>query len=54
MHRNIHNLFRKMTLLVSYSVSGTRIKIGSSSGWTRIQQLVCSDFRLPVPEFINN
>ena len=54
LHRNTHNLFRKMALLISYAVTGTRIKIESSSGWTRVQALVCSDFRVPVPEFVNN
>ena len=54
LHRNTDNLFRRITLLISYSVTGARIKIGSSSGWTRVQSLVCSDFRMPVPEFDNN
>ena len=54
LHRIIHNLFRRMTLLTSYSGTGTRIKIGSTSGWTGVQPLVCNDFRLPVPKFVNN
>ena len=41
-HRNTYNLFRRMTLLISYSPTGTRIKIGGS------------EFRVPVPEFVNN
>ena len=27
LHRKTHNLFRRMTLLLSYSATGTRIKI---------------------------
>ena len=54
LHRNAHNLFRRMTLLISYSVTGTRIKTESSSGWTRVKPLVCSDFRVRLPEFVNN
>ena len=47
-----HNLFRRMTILISCSAIGMRIKLGSSSDWTRVQPVVCSDFRVPVPEFI--
>ena len=41
-----HNLFRRITLLISYSVTGTSIKTGNSNSWTRVQPLVCGDFRL--------
>ena len=55
LHQNTTNLFRRMTLLISSSVTDTRMKTGSSSGWTQIQPLmVCSDFRVLVPEFFNN
>ena len=50
LHRNTHDLFRRMTLLISYSVTGTRIKTGSFSDWTQVQPLVCSDFYVPVGE----
>ena len=108
--RNTHSLLGRMTLLISYSATGTRIKIWSSrlrlilkikttiwglqninslitilycwntanskffyykkkfrrvivvmtiycsdcSGWMRVQPLMCSDFLMPVPEFVNN
>ena len=54
LHRNKHNLFRRLILLISHSVTGTRIKTGSSISWTRVQPVVSSDFRVPVPEFVNN
>ena len=50
-HWNTHNLFRRMTLFIRYSVTGTRIKRGSSSGWTRVQPLVCKWFF--VCQFLN-
>ena len=54
LHRNTHNLFRRMILLIIYSVTGMRIKTGSSISWTRVQPLIYSNFRVPVPEFVNN
>ena len=50
--RKTLNLLRiRIRILISYSATGTRNELGSASGWTRVQPLVCNDFRVPVPEF---
>ena len=53
-HGDTYNWFRSMTLLISYSATGTRIKTRSSSDWTQLQPLVCGNFRVSVPEFVTN